>query len=190
MAGAARQRAPILSVAAFRDWLTSRPDEEHWELIGGVPMMMTPPTGYHQRIATNLDVLLVNALRAHGPSRTAFQGVGLNIFSEDPYDPQPDVVVVDRPASDERYYDRFYLVAEVLSESYKRIIASKRDIYRAHPSCSCILLIRKDRVEVTIDMRSNETWLSRVLHDKDELRLPEFGLICQVKALYQDTPLG
>jgi hypothetical protein len=43
MVGAMHQHAPILSVASFRAWLASRPDEEHWELIEGVPMMMTPP---------------------------------------------------------------------------------------------------------------------------------------------------
>jgi hypothetical protein len=33
--GTVRQNAPILSVASFRAGLTSRPDEEHWELIEG-----------------------------------------------------------------------------------------------------------------------------------------------------------
>jgi hypothetical protein len=31
----------------------SRPDEEHWELIEGVPMMMAAPNRRHQRIASN-----------------------------------------------------------------------------------------------------------------------------------------
>ena len=39
-----------LSIEAFRSWLESRPDGEHWELIAGVPMMMAPPTHDHQRI--------------------------------------------------------------------------------------------------------------------------------------------
>jgi hypothetical protein len=50
MVGALRENAPILSVASFRTWLASRPDEERWELIGGVPTMMTPPSRRHQRI--------------------------------------------------------------------------------------------------------------------------------------------
>ena len=48
MVGALRQNPPILSVASFRTWLESRPDEEHWELIEGVPMMVT-----HQIAAIN-----------------------------------------------------------------------------------------------------------------------------------------
>lgn len=67
MTGAVRQHAPILSVASFRAWLASRPDEEHWELIDGVPMMMTPPNRRHQRVASNLESLLNAALRRHKP---------------------------------------------------------------------------------------------------------------------------
>jgi hypothetical protein len=33
------QNAPIPSDAAFRAWRTSRPDEDHWELIAGIPVM-------------------------------------------------------------------------------------------------------------------------------------------------------
>ena len=65
MAGAI---AEPLSIAAFRAWLESRPDEEHWELIAGVPMMMAPATKAHQRIASNLERLLNDALEVHRPA--------------------------------------------------------------------------------------------------------------------------
>jgi Uma2 family endonuclease len=44
-----------LSIETFRAWVQSRPREEHWELIGGVIMMMAPATHDHQRIASNLE---------------------------------------------------------------------------------------------------------------------------------------
>jgi len=189
MVGALRHNAPILSVTSFRAWLKSRPDEEHWELIEGVPMMMTPPTRRHQRIASNLEDLLNAALQSHDPALAAYQRTGLNIVSTVPYDPEPDVAVVrEDETTDPRYADRFYLVAEVLSESDKDIIDSKRDIYRSHPSCVCILLIRQDRAELTVEQRT--AWASRVLGVADALVLPEFGLSCPVKNLYRGTPLG
>ena len=43
MAGAQREFEP-LSIDAFRAFVETRPDEEHWELIGGVAMMMAPAT--------------------------------------------------------------------------------------------------------------------------------------------------
>jgi Uma2 family endonuclease len=191
MVGALRQNTPILSVASFRAWLTSRPDEEHWELIEGVPMMMTPPNRRHQRIASNIEMLLNAVLRGRNPALVAYQNIGLNIASTVPYDPEPDVAVIREDENpDPRYADRFYLVVEVLSESDRGVVDSKRDIYRAHPSCTCILLVRQDRAELIVDQRTANGWPSRVLGAADELVLPEFGLTCAVKDVYRDTPLG
>jgi Uma2 family endonuclease len=99
-------------------------------------------------------------------------------------------VIREAENSDPRYADRFYLVAEVLSASDKEIIDGKRDIYRAHPSCIRILLVRQDRVEIMVEQRTTEGWQSRVLGASDDLALPEFGLVCPVKDVYRDTPLG
>jgi len=191
MVGAVRQQAPILSVASFRAWLASRPDEEHWELIEGVPTMMTPPNRRHQRIASNLETLLNGALKHHDPALAAYQNIGVNIVSTVPYDPEPDVAVIREDENpDPRYAERFYLAAEVLSESDKGVVESKRDIYRAHPSCTCILLVRHDRMEIIVERRTDDGWRSQVLQGGDELVLPEFGLKCAVKDIYSDTPLG
>jgi Uma2 family endonuclease len=191
MTGAVRHQVPILSVASFRAWLTSRPDEEHWELIEGVPMMMTPPNRRHQRIASNLESLLNAALKRHDPALAAYRDIGVNIVSTVPYDPEPDVTVIrEEENPDPRYAERFYLVAEVLSESDKGVVDSKREIYRAHLSCACILLVRQDRVEIIVDRRSDQGWHSAVLGDGDVLDLPQFGLTCPVRDVYRDTPLG
>jgi Uma2 family endonuclease len=192
MVGAARQHAPILSVASFRGWLRSRPDEEHWELIEGIPMMKAPPNRRHQRIASNLEDLLNAALKRHNPALAAYQNIGVNIVSAEPYDPEPDVAVIREDENpDPRYAERFYLVAEVLSDSDKDVIDGKRDIYRSQPSCSCILLIRQDRVEITVDRRTQDGWRTQALRDpRDALSVPELGLNCRVWDVYQDTPLG
>jgi Uma2 family endonuclease len=183
--------APILSVASFRAWLASRPDEEHWELIEGVPMMMTPPNRRHQRIASNLEAMLNAALKRHNPLLAAYHDIGVNIVSTVPYDPEPDVAVIREDENpDPRYAERFYLAAEVLSESDKDIIESKRDIYRAHLSCTCILLVHQDHMEIVVERRTENGWHVEVLHDGDELRLPEFGLICALRDIYRDTQLG
>jgi Uma2 family endonuclease len=191
MVGVMGQHAPIFSVASFRAWLASRPDEEHWELIEGVPVMMTPPNRRHQRIASNLETLLNTALKRHDPAFAAYHDIGVNIVSTVPYDPEPDVAVIREDENpDPRYAERFYLVAEVLSESDKGIIESKRDIYRAHPSCTCILLVRQDRPEITVEHRIDGGWRSQVLHAADQLIVPEFGLTCPVRDVYRDTSLG
>jgi len=191
MVGALRQNTPILSVASFRMWLESRPDEEHWELIEGVPTMMTPPNRRHQRLASNLESLLNAALKRHNPAFAAYHDIGVNVVSTVPYDPEPDVAVIREDENpDPRYADRFYLVAEVLSESDKGVIDGKREIYRAHASCTCILLVQQDRQEIAVDTRASDGWRTRVLTGADELVLQEFGLACPVRDIYRDTVIG
>jgi len=119
MASSSQRKIAPLSVAAFRSWVELRPDEEHWELVDGVAVMMAPPTRDRQRIASNLERLLNDAIerlpRPRMPPVAAYQRIGVNLepMVED-YDPEPDVAVVPvATTSDQRYADRFFLVAEV-----------------------------------------------------------------------------
>ena len=185
-----RNRSP-LSVEAFRAWTATRPDEEHWELLDGVPTRKTPPTKAHQRIASNLERLLNDAL-AHAPERGAYQRMGLNLGPVvENYDPEPDVVVIDvAQGADERYADRFYLVAEVVSASDRPKIGGKREIYKLHDACNCILTIQQDLHEVRVDLRAGNGWTTQILtRPTDELILAEFGLRCTLADLYRGTPL-
>jgi Uma2 family endonuclease len=128
---------PRMEVGAYRTWSALRPDTERWELIDGVPVMMTPPTMRHQRIASNLEQLLNAALDRIGSPRQSFQRIGVNLDVEH-YDPEPDVAVVDRPAaSDQRYSDRVYLAAEVISDSDDPTLDSKCRLYRGTMRTAC-----------------------------------------------------
>jgi Uma2 family endonuclease len=177
MAGATRRKVAPLSVAAFRAWLQSRPDEERWELIDGVPMMMAPPTRDHQRIASNLERLLNDALERYRPALSAYQRVGLDLGAvAENYDPEPDVAVIDANRDgDPCYTDRFYLAAEVVSEADRRTL-------------DCVLVLRQDRYEVGVSLRSDDACREVVLtcHDA-ELVVPDMGLRCAVADLYKAT---
>ena len=200
MSGAAARKTPTWSVQAFRAFVETRPEEERWELIDGVAVMMNPPTLAHQRIAGNLERLLNSALETHDPSRMAFQRPGLDLAPEiEGYHPEPDVAVIDATiAAGQRYAKRFYLAAEIVSDSDsekdrdgdRRRIQAKRDIYRAHGSCACILIIEQDRYRVGLDRRTETGWVSLVLENPDDLvDLREFGLRCRVADLYKGTPV-
>jgi Uma2 family endonuclease len=181
-----------LSIEAFRAWVASRPDEEHWELIGGVPMMMAPATKAHQRIASNLERLLNDALEAHRPELSAYQRVGLNLAPVAPdYDPEPDVVVIDAgDEGDERYSDRFYLAAEIVSASDRKTVESKREIYKRHPDCRCVLVIQQNRFDVSVAVLTDAGWTEQRLNKSDDrLILEEFGLRCTLADLYRGTAL-
>jgi Uma2 family endonuclease len=65
------------SVEEFFALIESRPEEERWQLIDGVAMMMPPPTRVHQLIASNLAFELNTHFRAQRPELCALQEVGL-----------------------------------------------------------------------------------------------------------------
>ena len=187
-----RDRAP-LTVMAFRSWAASRPDEERWELIDGVPMMMAPPTRDHQRIASNLERLLNDALEGGARINThlaAYQRIGLNLGPVvQHYDPEPGVAVVEFAAGrDPRYADRFFLAAEVVSASDEPTVLGKAEVYKRHSDCICVLIIRQDRCETFVEQRTTDGWERQNLtQPHNRLVLPAFGLECALGDLYKGT---
>ena len=195
MASAPIRGRPRLSIDVFRGFQEGRPEEERWELIDGVAVMMAPPTLAHQIIAGNLQRLLNEALETHAPTLIACQRAGVNVGpSVEYYDPEPDVVVIDTEAAErpgERYADRFYLAAEIVSSSERTYIESKREVYKLHEHCKYILTIQQERIEVRMDMRTEADWKEEVVVEPDDLLvLADFGLRCGLSDLYRGTSLA
>src|SRR5918993_1357675 len=112
-----KRGAGTLSAEEYLTFLKTRPDEEHWQLIDGVAVMMTPPTLVHQRIAMNLAGRLNAALESHRPDLFALVELGLTIPGHATFLPEVDVAIVDALADYTSYAGRFYLTAEILSDS-------------------------------------------------------------------------
>lgn len=190
-------RAGRMSGADFRTFQDRRPDHERWELVAGVPMMMTPPTLVHNRIAGNLERLLNDALAGHAPKRVALQRPGIELGSGE-FRPEPDVAIIDAAFEPgQRFVACAYLLAEIVSssddvrvpETGAKWIDVKRSIYLAHPSCETVLLIEQDKMEVRVDMRTDTGLTAQALSSADELHLPGLGLRCAVARIYDGTPL-
>jgi Uma2 family endonuclease len=197
----ARRSSPM-NVPEFLSFLRSRPDEERWELIGGVPMMVAPPTIRHQRIASNLERLLNDALRRRRPTWRADREIGLVLEAFGYYRPEPEIAVVDTDLDEEETYaKRFYLVAEVISSrdetpydnSDKSLIDIKLGFYKAHEHNRCIIVIRQDRIEVGLHVRRQDgTWPDEpvVLTSADDvIAIDEIGQVGAVGDLYRGTSL-
>lgn len=200
MPTALAERLGRMSPAEFWSFYEARPDDERWELYDGVPvMMMTPVFPIHNRIGSNFERLLNDALAEHDPSRIAYQRLGIELPDVGDYRPEPDVSVIDYdlPPND-RYPTRAYLLAEIVSSTDReRVpgtretrIAAKRRIYRQHAACEAVLTIEQDRIEVLVETPTADGWTSWTLTDPDaDLALPTFGLRCRVGDLYEHTPL-
>ncbi|WP_257166367.1 Uma2 family endonuclease [Bradyrhizobium sp. SRS-191] len=195
---AVHDRAGRMSASEFRSFQARRPDHERWELVGGVAMMMTPPTIAHNRIASNLERLLNDTLARHAPAWLPTQRPRLDLGTGD-FRPEPDVGVIDAEYDPgQRFVDKAYLLAEVISDTDevivpgtdRRWIEVKRELYRAHPHCLAVLVIAQDRMGVSLDLRSEGGWTSTTLDAADDLSLPGFGLICRVADLYERTPVS
>jgi Uma2 family endonuclease len=191
-------RAGRMSGATFRAFQDTRPDHERWELLGGVAMMMTPPTLAHNQIATNLQHLLNDALERFDPSRLAAQRPGLELASGD-YKPEPDVGVIDADFSaGQRFVEKAYLLAEIISATddvavpgtNRKWVDVKRELYRAHGHCQAVLIVSQDRMKAELDLKTENGWESSVLEGGAELLIPAFGLRCSVADLYAKTPLA
>jgi Uma2 family endonuclease len=199
---AAVRERPLMNVPEFLGFLRSRPDEERWELIGGIPMMMAPPTIRHQRIASNLERLLNDALRAQGSSLRADREIGLVLAASGYYRPEPEIAVVDAEIDEEESHaSRFYLVAEVLSpgdeaaydEGGKSVIDVKLALYKSHVHNRCVIVVRQDRLEVAIHARRDDgTWPDEPLvhtSPDDTIHIEGIGLVGTVAEIYAGTSL-
>ena len=186
--------APPLSgtmdVDEFMAFLETRPDEEHWELIEGVAVMMAPPSYAHQRIVWNLCELLNGAFTAQHLDLFAYFDAGVRSPGVRNFQPEPDVVVVPGIAGYNLYSEHFQLVAEVLSPTNThREIGLKLRRYREAPDNLYAVVIEPREFLVEIHAKRGD-WQPVILTKADDpIELPEFGLRCRVADLYRGTPL-
>jgi Uma2 family endonuclease len=192
MPGDFLRRSPQLTMEQFHAFRDERPKEEKWELIDGVPMMMPPPTLVHQRIAANLDRLLNTHLEQVKPEWRSDREVGVLLKGDEKYNPEPDVTVVDTGvALGQIYVERFYFVAEVLSDSDKKAaLEAKLRYYQDHEHDRCVLFVHQDRVAAEQHDRESESWRHRELGRPEEpLTFPDIGTVGRLGDLYKFTPL-
>jgi Uma2 family endonuclease len=109
-----------MDVDEFMDFLQTRPDGEHWELIEGVAVMMAPASPVHQWIAYNFCNLLNSAFAARGLDLFACLDLGIRNIGLRNFQPEPDVVVLPGTPGYQSYSEHYRLVAEILSPSNTR----------------------------------------------------------------------
>ena len=193
MPGDFLRRAPQLTMEQFHAFRDERPKEEKWELIDGVPMMMPPPTLVHQRIARTSSACSTPSCEAARPQWQADREVGVWLEGDEKYNPEPDVTVIDAAiAMGQIYVERFYFVAEVLSENDKKaVLDAKLAYYKEHEHNRCVLFVRQDQIGAQQhDRRNDGTWTQRTLRSPQaSLTFPDIGTVGRLGDLYKHTPL-
>ncbi len=173
-------------------FLDTRPSHERWQLLDGVAMMMPPPTLRHQAVARNLGFELNLHFRTQGLALSAFQEIGLVDPNVERFRPECDVAVLDNSADlDTSYAARFFLAAEILSESNTDDeIEMKRQRYAAHPDNLHCLVISQTEIRVEMWSRKNGWRLEELTRLDQAIELPEWGCSITLAALYRGTPLA
>jgi Uma2 family endonuclease len=146
----------------------------------------------HQRISANLDRLLNARLERIKPEWRSDREVGVWLKGDEKYNPEPDVTVIYAAIGlGQIYVQRFYFVAEVLSENDKKaVLEAKLGYYQGHQHNRCVLFARQDRVGADQYDRRGEAWRHRTLSDaRVALAFPDIGRVGRLGDLYKFTPL-
>jgi Uma2 family endonuclease len=105
--------------------------------------------------------------------------------------PQPDIMVLERPATSGPVSDEALVLFEVLSPSNRKgDQAWRRKVYVSVPNCEHYVTVSLKTVEVIAYDRANR-WKGRSLTSlAGSLALPALGLSIPLADIYRWTPLG
>jgi len=179
-----------MDVDEFMAFLETRPGKEHWELIEGVAVLMTPASYAHQRITRNFCELLNSAFSEQHLDLFAYFSAGVRNPGLRNFQPEPDVVVVPGVAGKDLYSEKFQLAGEIMSPTNTRQeIDLKLRRYREGPDNLYVVVIEPSEFLVEIHAR-RVGWQPKVLTQPDDIvEMPEFGLRCCVVDIYRGTLL-
>ena len=191
MSDTAAHDAPS-TIADYDAFVAERPEEERWELIGGVIEMMTDPDLNHGLIVGDLFAPL--KLSLDGGGCRAFAG-GLRVQRSDDradtFAAIPDLVVQCGPRPNRTHTTNAVVVVEVLSRSTMfRDRGVKFDVYRSLPTLRHIVFVDQGQMRVEHHRRTAEGWLLAVLtRPSDRITLDAVDAAFDLDAVYRDVPV-
>jgi Uma2 family endonuclease len=189
-----RSATERMTVAAFLEWVTGRPDGERWELIEGEPVPARGPTPAHAmaaetvthaRIKRRIDHVLTEALAKGGQRCEVFvSGPKVQIDAETAF--EPDVVVSCVEVPEGLLVPEPLLVVEVLSESTRdRDFTVKLAGYASLMSVAHYLLVETRRRLIVHHHRGpGEPEFRTSIARRGVLRLDPPGLDLDLDAIY------
>ncbi|MBV1693348.1 MAG: Uma2 family endonuclease [Hyphomicrobiales bacterium] len=181
-----------MTVEEFLAFTDSRPDEERWELIEGVPVLNASPTNYHQMICDNVVRYLMNHAEAHDCAWVALSGTGMRVPASPHSLPWPDIQVLPEiPIGDATpVAEDAVFIFDVLSKSDRAgTIAWKRRAYASIASCRHVVTIAQATCLVVRYDRDDDWAGHRITAIGDDLELPALALAIPLQRIYRGIPL-
>ena len=181
-----------MTIEEFLAFTDTRPQEERWELIEGVPVMNPSPVKKHQLIASNISGFLLNEKERLGAGWLPMLGVGTEVPLSPKSLPLPDVYVQEGGLADDSHVtDDAIVIFDVLSRSNtKADQAWRRRVYSSVPNCRHYVTVSLKLAEGTVYDRDTQ-WTARILQGLDKcVELAAIGVTVPLARIYRWTPLG
>ena len=131
-------REDLMTVEEFLDWC---PDEEKWELVGGIPWQMMSEGNLHERVKSNVIVAIGKRMLPPSPCQAAVDGRQVKIDARTSY--RPDVSIDCAPSSDPMLalIEKPTVVFEVGVTTLIRDKMEKRANYFLNPDVEHVVVI-------------------------------------------------
>lgn len=171
---------PLMTVEEFLAWDDGT--DTRYELVGGRPVAMAPPSDAHAVMAANVVLAIGSRLRA--PCRVRVEA-GIRFPERNDRWFQADVMVSCSPGSGRPETPDPTIVVEVLSpstESHDRAV--KLPAYREIPSVQEILLISSTKRRAELWRRLDGEWRVQDFIGDGVLRFPSQDAEIPLSALY------
>jgi Uma2 family endonuclease len=180
-----------MTIREFLAFTKTRPDEERWELIEGVPVLNASPIDYHQAIAGNiLSFLLVWKANKHATWHP-MMGIGTRVPASPNSLPQPDLFVMAGQMTGRPDTNDALVIFEILSRSNTKADQEwRRRVYSSVPNCQHYVTVSMKTPDVTtFDLSTS--WQPRPAKGlASSLDLSALGLSIPLADIYRYTPLG
>ena len=175
----------LMTPDAFLDWCQYQ--EDRWELVDGMPRMMTGATRAHDRVVVNLIIDLGTKLRGK-PCQPSTADVAARMMQGNVR--RPDVTVDCASAPDKSLSSEAPTVFfEVLSPSTRTIdLMRKTEEYKQVPTLRHIVIIEPGRPQVLLWSRADEAavWTNHDIIDLDAVvPLPAIAVDLPLAAIYE-----
>jgi Uma2 family endonuclease len=184
-------RPKRMTIDEFLAFTDTRPDDERWELIDGVPVLNPSPTDFHQLIVANVLAALVTLRRARKARWIALPGIGTKAADFTDRLPQPDVLIKAEPATGSRVSGEALVIFEVLSRSNTRKDQSWRlSTYQNVQGAEHYVVVHQNQLAVVRYDRASG-WQPFLYRDLSQaLELPALSVEIPLREIYDCTPFG
>ena len=180
-----------MTVEEFLAFTQTRPDEERWELIEGMPVMNASPIDIHQIIVANITTFLMNRKAATGATWLPMPGIGTRVPLSANSLPQPDIFVLEGAPTGRSETDDALVIFEVLSRSNTKADREwRRRVYASVPNCQHYVTVSLKAAEVAVFDRASR-WKERKVKGLDAaVELAALGVAMPLADVYPYTPVG